>query len=239
MITLFLGNKQGWFMGIFLTGGGEQEYFQEIDRYFISQIPKPGKVLVIPFAADDLEYQDVKERLEDVFLGNYIKTVDLLETPRALTEQELDSYHAIYIEGGNTFKLIQAVRENDLFNSLLEFSKLNKPLYADSAGAILLGADTGTAFLGDDPDSDEEKLQSYRGLDIIPPWSVHAHYESSEDDALTQLVFDKANPVLALPEEGGVLIDEGSIFSMGQSPVCLFTFSGKEIIRPGEKFSLI
>lgn len=226
-------------MGIYLTGGGDQEYFKEIDRYFISQIPKPGKVLVVPFAAEDSEYQDVKERLEDVFLGNYIKEVGLLSKPRALTQQELDTYHAIYIEGGNTFKLIQAVRENSLFNSLLDFSKLDKPIYADSAGAILLGADTETAFLGDEPDSDEEKLQSYRGLDIIPPWSIHAHYEPYEDEALTQLVYDKANPIIALPEEGGVLIEGDSIFSMGQSPVCLFTFSGKEIIQPGEKFSLI
>ncbi|MAZ48605.1 MAG: hypothetical protein CME65_08575 [Halobacteriovoraceae bacterium] len=226
-------------MGIYLTGGGDQEYFKEIDRYFISQIPKPGKVLVVPFAAEDSEYQDVKERLEDVFLGNYIKEVGLLSKPRALTQQELDTYHAIYIEGGNTFKLIQAVRENSLFNSLLDFSKLDKPIYADSAGAILLGADTETAFLGDEPDSDEEKLQSYRGLDIIPPWSIHAHYESHEDDALTQLVYDKANPIIALPEEGGVLIEGDSIFSMGQSPVSLFTFSGKELIKPGEKFSLI
>ena len=226
-------------MGIFLTGGGDQEYFKEIDRYFISQIPAPGKVLVIPFATDDEDFEDVKERLEDVFLGNYIKEVNLLDKPRGLTSDELERYSAVYIEGGNTFQLIQAVRESELFNSLKAFSKLDKPIYADSAGAILLGADTETAFLGDDPDSDDQKLQSYRGLDIIPPWSIHAHYDSSEDDALTQLVYDKANPVIAIPEEGGVLLESGTIFSMGEAPISLFTFSGIEIIRPGEKFSLI
>ena len=226
-------------MGIFLTGGGDQEYFRELDQYFISQVPAPAKALIIPFAADKEDFDDIRERIEETFKGPYLTEIDLLTTARALTDEELDEYSAIFIEGGNTFQLIQTTRESGLLNSLKKFSGLNKQIYADSAGAILLGANIETAFLGDDPDEDFLQLQNYNGLDILNPWSIHAHYDPAEDEDLTQFVYDKANPIIAIPEEGGLLFEGGSLFSMGQVPISLFTFSGKEILSPGERFSLL
>lgn len=226
-------------MSIFLTGGGDQENFTELDKYFISQLEAPAKLLLIPHACDQDEYDDILERLEDVFLGKFVKQIDLLEDPNAMSFDVLEQYQGLIFEGGNTFQLVNSIRESQFFSLLKKYSQLERPIYADSAGAILLGSDVHSAFLGEEADQDHIRLQDYRGLDLIPPWSIHAHYEPEDYDQLEQLLYDQANPIIALPEAGGVYISGNNIISMGSEPIELITFSGREVLNPQEKFSLI
>tara|TARA_Y100000768_G_C23991301_1_gene693564 strand:+ start:6424 stop:7101 length:678 start_codon:yes stop_codon:yes gene_type:complete len=220
---------------IFLTGGGEQESFHKLDQYFLEKLPDNTKILIIPQACDEEDYDDVLERIQESFSHKKIASVELEYTPKNLSLEKLMEFNVLMIEGGNTFQLINELRDSNFSQLLKQYAGApDKFIYADSAGAIFLGADVQTAFLGDEGDEDHLKLQDYRGLDLISPWSVHAHYLPDDDEQIQDLVYEKGNPVIMLAEEAGVCIDQDTMQSLGERPVKLFTFSGIEELNSDE-----
>lgn len=223
---------------IYLTGGGDQEEFEQLDEHFFDNLADNSKILVIPQACEEDEFATVLERIQECFTHKKVSEIHLAKNPQDMSFEEIDHFNVIMIEGGNTFLLINSIRETSFFKHLKTFAESGKTIYADSAGAILLGADVGTAFFGDDADEDNQKLQDYRGLDIIPPFTLHAHYEHGDDDNLQDMLYDKGNPIIALSEPAGVLISNGIITALGSAPVELITFSGKQTIEIGGEFDL-
>lgn len=219
-------------MATYLTGGGDQECFRRLDLRFFEDLPKNSSIGVLAQAGDDS--QDSLERIEQDFEHQKISSFTLVENP----SEELLNFDALMIEGGNTFNLIRAVRDSQFFNLLQRFSASGRPVYADSAGAIVLGSDVHTAFLGEDGDEDQLKLQDYRGLDIIHPWCVHAHSTPEDFEELQNILYNTGNPVFALSEETGIKIDEREVEVFGNEPLWAITFMGNERINPGEKRAL-
>jgi len=224
-------------MAIFLTGGGDQEHFQKLDFEFIKLLDDNAELLVVPQANDPEEFNDILERIEDVFQSKKISSIDLCLDPTSYSLEDLMTYNAIIIEGGNTFQLIKAIRETSFFSHLKKFADSNKHIYADSAGAILLGHSVESAFLGEDGDEDHLKLQDYRGLNILDEWCVHAHFEADDLEDLENLLYDKGSPIIALAEEAGVLIMNNTMESLGSTDAKLITFSGIENLGSNEVFS--
>ena len=225
-------------MSIYLTGGGEQEVFRELDQHFLSHLPDASRILIVPTAAEEHEYEDVHERIESCFDHRSISCFDLCEDVDSITPEKLDSYQAIFVEGGNTFKIVNAVRRSHFFSLLEDYVNRGKTIYADSAGAIILGANVKTAFIGDEADEDSMKLQDYRGLDIISPWSIHCHYRPEEKDQIQDLIFETGSPVIALSEEAGALLADHQIHAMGTEPVDIYTFTGIHSLSPGQSLAL-
>lgn len=217
-------------MAIYLTGGGDQEQFSSLDRKFIDELPKNAKIALLAQAADD--QQEALERIEYYFKSPEISTIDIIKDHNT----DLSDYDALMIEGGNTFNLIRAVRDSNFFNSIKSFHKSSKPIYADSAGAIILGSDVHTAFLGDDGDEDELSLQDYRGLDILNPWCVHAHATSEDLDQLNDQLYQIGSPFLALAEETGIIINNDTIEVYGSHPLWIVDFEGVKSINVGDTF---
>lgn len=223
-------------MALFLTGGGEQENFNQLDKLFIDSLPQNATVLIIPFASDN--YEEVFERITFHFEHKKISSFKMLTRAEEITKENFDSHDAIMIEGGNTFDLIRKTRSNSFFNLIKEFHASDKHIYADSAGAIILGNDIQTAFLGDDADEDSKRLQDLRGLDLIHPWTIHAHSTPEEYDDLNDLLYDKGYPILALSEETGIFVSNGNIQVFGQKPLEVISFTGRQSIIPGTKVEL-
>ena len=225
-------------MPLYLTGGGEQEDFKQLDRRFIQDLPHDAPILVVPLAMEEDEYEDALERAEDCFPHKKIHDIVLCEDVNQIPLDELLSYSAVFIEGGNTFKLIQAVRQSQFFQNLEQFLQQGKAIYADSAGAIVLGDNVKTAFLGEDADEDEAKLQDYRGLGLIGQWSVHCHYEADEAEDLQNLLYEVGTPILALAEPVGVFIDGSHLEVFGKDSLEIFTFTGRKDHTPGSAVDL-
>lgn len=216
-------------MSIYLTGGGDQEHFHEMDKLFQAELSKGAKVALLPQATDD--YQEAKERLE-YYHPNV--TIQIVDDPKA----DLNNFDGLIIEGGNTFQLIRAVRDTHFFNSIKAFFQSGKPIYADSAGAIILGCDIHTAFLGEDADEDHESLQDYRGLDILSGLSLHAHATSAEFEDVQNLLYEIGSPILCLAEETGIVITDKEIKVYGNSDLWFFSFEGMKTISRNNSFSI-
>ncbi|MFT6631215.1 MAG: dipeptidase E [Bacteriovoracaceae bacterium] len=219
-------------MALFLTGGGDQSCFAKLDKLFIESLPQNAKILLIPFASED--YDEVYERIEHHFSHKKIASINMIQKQEDITAEVFDEHDAIMIEGGNTFDLITSTRSNSFFSLIKNFHKEGKHIYADSAGAIILGNDIQTAFLGEDADEDQQKLQDLRGLDLIHPWTIHAHATPDEFEDLNDLLYDKGNPILALSEETGIFINGDELVVFGQEPLEVITFAGRKSLVPGE-----
>ncbi len=219
-------------MRFYLTGGGDQENFRSLDKRFLNGLAPGSRVAVLPHATDD--YGDALERVEVEFTHRNVSSFELVIN----AGEELLDYDAIIIEGGNTFDLIDVMRRTSFFSLLKQFAETGKPIYADSAGAIILGADVETAFLGSDGDTDGLKLQDYRGCNLLSGWTLHAHATSDEYEDLNDLLYTKGNPILALPEDCGILIEDGKFEVFGNDSLGLVTFEGIKQVDVGESGQL-
>ena len=225
-------------MALYLTGGGDQDDFRNLDRVFLENLPIDSKILTIPVASDFEDYDDVLERAEDCFHHKKVTDIILCEDIDKISEADLAGYEAVFIEGGNTFQLIQAVRRSSFFKHLEKYVAGGGNIYADSAGAIVLGNHVKTAFLGEDADEDNEKLQDYRGLGLVGGWSFHCHYEEGDKEGVQDLMYETGSPVIALPEPAGIYISGNEAQVFGKDSLDVFTFTGCKTIEPMEKFNL-
>jgi len=225
-------------MPIYLTGGGEQQLFRSLDKDFLEQLPKDSRLLLVPLANDDEDFEEVLEIAKDNFEGKKVSEIVLVDDPDAFSERDLEDFDAIYIEGGNTFRLIKAIRKSLFFGFLKNYVESGKTLYADSAGAIVLGQTVRTAFFGDEPDDDLENLQDFRGLGILEDFNIHCHYEPTDSSVIQDLVYETGIPVWALSESTGIKIDKGEVSVFGREPLEIFGFSEKVSYFPGQTFSM-
>ena len=227
-------------MQFFFSGGGDFEFFASLDREFAQALGSNASIHLIPYASDPGDFEEIYARVLDTYGGPKKVTVNYCKDPSQIDNATLGSASAVYIEGGNTFDLITTLREHNIETYLKSFAKQqNRILFADSAGAIIAGRSVRTAFLGDDADDDEKRLQDYRGLDLLDSWTIHAHYAPEDDDAVMNFVYDEGTPVLALYEETGVYLSENfDLKVLTPKPAEVFTHAGKETFSSGKVRSL-
>ena len=224
-------------MPLYLSGGGDQSCFRNLDQFFLSEISDHAAMLVVPLAVDLEDYEDVMDRVGSCFQRK-VDRFELAENVDKIDREELFEYDAVFIEGGNTFQLVQAVRQSNFFNYLADYLADGRIIYGDSAGAIILGQHVKTAFLGDEADEDHEKLQDYRGLSLAGDWAIHCHYQSVERDQIQDQIYETGIPILALSESAGIYMTEKSLKVFGEEPLTVFNFSGAVDYPVGSELEL-
>jgi len=218
-----------------LTGGGDYEHFKGTDKIFRESIKAGSKILILPYAGDEDSYDNVREHVESLLPGPLNVECEMLRRPEDVSLDLVKSCFGFYVEGGNTFDLITAVRQSNIETHLKQLAGSSCVFYADSAGAILLGRSVKTAFFGDDADDDAARLQDYRGLDLMDQWTVHAHYTPEDDEVVQNFVWEEGTPIIALHEESAISIQaDKELSALGTSPSWIFTAAGKTKVGVGE-----
>ncbi len=119
----------------------------------VYEIPPNPRVAYIPNAADDDEDKSWMEHNRDNFkkLGFTITDVDLRNVQGEFLRKELEKQSAIYIEGGNTFKLLDIARKSELDHIVYDLVVNHDTLYiGTSAGSIIAGPNiVSTKYLDD------------------------------------------------------------------------------------------
>ena len=90
---------------------------------------------------------------------------------RTMTREEFSSavatVDALYVSGGSTFALLDALRVNGADQALVDAVRTGLPYIGSSAGSIVVGPSVEPASLMDDPD-DAPGLEDHDGLQLIP-----------------------------------------------------------------------
>ena len=225
-------------MKLFLSGGaadgnpGYQKFLDAVDR------TKP--ILYICFAVSPrnriARYADFAARMarEGVFSTRMCEGTDLFDTV------ELRTFGGIFCSGGNTYRLLKALREHDGIGKIKAYLQSGGVWYGSSAGSVVCGADIQPICY---MDPNTVALRDTRGLNLIGGWSTVAHYNSSAEPevneefnaAVASLARDYPK-LLALPEAASIVVEDGKMYICG-APCPVFEGGVQtRVLADGEAF---
>jgi dipeptidase E len=159
-----------------------------------------------------------------------------LNRPGAPGRRGLGGVDVVAVPGGNTFGLLQALREAGLLDLLHAHLLRGGSLYGGSAGAVLAGADVDLARAAD---PDDVGTTDTRGLDLVHGHDVLPHWTDDQEAAAQRHSRATGRPVLAIPERGGVVVaPDGTARSVGPDVVQVITAERTVRRAVGEEWSL-
>ncbi len=224
------------------TNAGES--YLDYPKYNIKEFlgAKPVRALFIPYAAVTFSYDAYEEKVNERFreIGHEVISVHRFPNPvEAVSEAE-----AIVTGGGNTWKLLKTVRDNNLIEILRKKVISGTPYVGWSAGSNMVCPTIKTTN-----DMAIVEPDSFNALNLIP-FQINPHYldanpEGHAGETREQRIeeFIEANPgiVVAGLREGTMLLREDNymtligkrrmrIFKKGQIPV---------EVDPGEDLSFL
>lgn len=189
-------------MVLFLGGGGDIETSVEIDQKFFHNIKKNDKIIYIPVACDFTTYEKCLEWFYSL-VSRYVKmpksNITMLLEDYKITD--LREYKAIYIGGGNTYKLLDYVRKNDLEMKFKDYLNGDGIIFGGSAGAIIFGKTIETVI------EEKENYPDNKSLNLLGDYAIRCHYQESEDDFFKALSQSLNIPIIAMPEDSGIIFD--------------------------------
>ena len=127
---------------IYLSGGGNEKQSFPLDKFFFDTFSKNGSFLYIPVALRGNRLYSTAHLWMKKMLELHNRRNIQFETTDDLSKyqlKDLKKFDAIYIGGGNTWNLIQEIRDSGLFQELILYIKDGGVVYGGSAGAIVLG----------------------------------------------------------------------------------------------------
>lgn len=223
-------------MKLVLSGGGDSENFYELDKEFLSHLPDNPSLLLIPVASEASSYNDALERIVDTFSTIDFKNIEMCLELDSLNWEYLKGFDAIYIDGGNTFKLMDQVRRSHFYELIRKFIHKGGVINGDSAGAIILGSHLETAHFGDQGDDNETQLISYQGLNLIGNIAIHCHYEQSEANQIMDFVNEYGFSVIALNEASGAVIINDTLKVVSDEAIDFYNLAGVKKLNRADTF---
>jgi len=197
-------------MTIILSGGGDPEVVIPIDQYFSSIIDLRKTVLYIPVAMEShvFSYDECFAWFKKIYGAYGITNIELCTD---LTTVNLDRrYSAVFIGGGNTFKLLDKIQRSSFAHQLRSYLALGGVFYGGSAGAIVCGKTIEPAIYADD---NLVGLEDLSGLNLLDGYDVFCHYEPTKHDSF----IDSLNRNLyLLYEESGLIFNGAQAMQIGK-----------------------
>lgn len=194
-------------MRLLLSGGGDPEQVKALDNFFAKKVGN-GKILYIPVAMEKIPYNDCFQWFKDTYAKYGIENIEMcIELDKKI---DLNNYSAIFIGGGNTFKLIDEMRKSGFDEKLVDYLKNDGFVYGGSAGAIIFGKSIDTALHAD---KNYLNLNDLSGLNVMNDYRIWCHYTKKDELDLKKI----NGKVIVLYEESGIFYDGTKIESIGKN----------------------
>lgn len=194
-------------MKLLLAGGGEPEQVKALDEFFANYVGE-GKILYIPVAMDKIPYDECEMWFRKTYLQYKLHNIDVCTDLK--NAPNLDEYKAIFIGGGNTFKLLKEIKESKFDYKLKTYLNNDGFIYGGSAGAIIFGKTIETA---NHADKNLVNLKDLDGLNLLNGYDVWCHYDEKRDK---NEVLALKKPTIVTYEESGILFDGKEFKSIGK-----------------------
>ncbi|MCB2291549.1 Type 1 glutamine amidotransferase-like domain-containing protein [Clostridium sp. CS001] len=175
----------------------------------INNNPSIVKVLFIPTASrteDELYYVE-ESRKELLDVGIKEENIIIYNLDYTISNDVLDKISVVYVCGGNTFYLLNKIREVK-FDSVL-----NKLM---QSGVIYVGASAGSLVVGpninipDYSDSNDICISDFNGLNITDIVVV-PHYSDRQKEIIDEAKKNTKYPIVPLTDSQALLIMHGNI----------------------------
>lgn len=208
-------------MKLLLCGGGCGDKTILANKKFDEIIDHNKPLLYVPLAMNEVKhpYDGCLEWIKNELSTVNIPHIEMVRTFEEFASKNFSDYCAIFIGGGNTYKLLRGIKDSGTFEKLRKYLNNDGIIYGGSAGAIIFGYDIDCVL---PMDANDVELKDTKGFDMLGGKSIFAHYtnEHSEDEHMmyknSLINYTKNNEdVIALPEEDTVYIDDDKVSIIG------------------------
>ncbi len=207
-------------------GRGYLDHVQQQIKTFLGDA---RKVLFFPFALYDRDDCAAKAKARFSAMGYALESVHATDDPQNAIEQT----DAIFIGGGNTFRLLKALQDLELLEPIHRKVKNGASYIGSSAGSNVAGPTIKTT-----KDMPIVQPGSFDSLGLVPfqisphyldPDPNSTHMGETQEERILQFLEENETPVVGIREEAWLLIENGTvtlkgktgarIFRRGQAPV--------------------
>lgn len=222
-------------MQLILCGGGAGEQNTQANQRLNEIIDHTKPILYIPLAMDEIEhpydecYEWIKEELGNVD----VPSIKMVRTFEELASENLEEYTALFIGGGNTYKLLLGLKQTMAFNNIKNYLNNNGIIIGGSAGAVIFGYDINIIASMDPNDVD---LTDSKGFDMLSGISIFPHYTNNKSKLSEHENKERLNyftnsiinfsktvgEVFAIPEEDAIYVNDSNIEFLGIRPYYIF-----------------
>lgn len=227
-------------MHIILGGGGSNEQTIISNKLFESLIDPTKPILYIPLAMKPHRYDDCLVwinggEFSNIKRGEFVMVRDAAD----MRNHKLTDYAAVFIGGGNTYHLLQRLKDSGAFQQIKEYLDNGGVVYGGSAGAIIFGKDVDACLY---MDTNDLNLVDTSGFNMLFGCSFTAHYTNQDvakhkaaTDYLTQYSYKE--PVVALPEEDALYTDGNIVKVVGTRPWYVFNGGKTTRLEPNTEYT--
>jgi len=187
------------------------------------------RILFFPFALHDRDGYAAKARDRFAAMGYELSSAHTAGDPR----KALADVDAIFVGGGNTFRLVKALQDFDWIDPIRERVRSGAPYIGSSAGSNVAGPTIKTT-----KDMPIVQPRSFDSLGLVPfqisphfqdPDPSSTHMGETQEERIIQFLEENETPVLGMREGAWVRAGRGTvvlggtrgarIFRRGESPV--------------------
>ena len=216
-----------------LYGSGYLDHAESEIRSFLGTAKR---VLFIPFALYDRDAYaaTARDRFEKMGYG-----LESIHTA-ADAQQAVNDAEAIFIGGGNTFRLLKALYDADVLQTIRRRVAEGMPYIGSSAGANVAGPTIKTT-----KDMPIVQPPSFDALGLVPfqisphfldPDPNSTHMGETQEERILQFLEENDTPVAGLREGAMVRAENGSHILKGSSGARIFRKGHDPVeARPGEQ----
>jgi dipeptidase E len=207
-------------------GRGYLDHAEEEIRRFLG---RAQTVLFFPFALHDRDGYAAKARDRLATMGYRVESAHATPHP----EKAIEKADALFIGGGNTFRLLKALQDLELIEPIRRKVRDGGPYLGSSAGSNVAGPTIKTT-----KDMPIVQPRSFDALGLVPfqisphfqdPDPTSKHMGETQEERILQFLEENETPVLGMREGAWVVVENGTtklggkngarIFRRGQPPV--------------------
>jgi dipeptidase E len=206
-------------------GGG---YLDHAELEINNHLRGVERVLFVPYALQDRDAYANVARTKFIAMGFHLDSIHAADDPKRAVEEA----QAMFIGGGNTFRLLKTLYELDLLDTIRHRAEAGMPYMGASAGSNVAGQTIRTTN-----DMPIVQPPSFNALGLVP-FQINPHYIDADpgsthmgetrEQRLREYLEENTVPVVAIREpamlhlENGVVTLKGNararIFKRGQDP---------------------
>lgn len=126
-------------MQLILCGGGSGEQNTLANQKLNEIINHTKPILYIPLAMDESDhpYDGCFEWIQEELSNVNIPSIEMVRSFEKLAFKDLQHYAALFIGGGNAYKLLLGLKQSGAFDSIKDYINNNGIVIAGSAGAVI------------------------------------------------------------------------------------------------------
>jgi len=213
-------------------------YLDHVESEIRDFLGNARRVLFSPFALYDRDAYTATVKTRFSAMGFSLQSAHTAANPRKAVEET----DAIFIGGGNTFRLLKALQDLDLLEPIRRSVEHGAPYIGSSAGSNVAGPTIKTT-----KDMPIVQPRSFESLGLVPfqisphyldPDPNSTHMGETQEERILQFLEENDTPVVGIREGAWLLCSDGTVTLKGQTGARIFRRGHVPVeVMPGTEIS--